>query len=338
MGEYSAVQLSQARGAWEIVKRPIPTPGKGEVLIKVQACGICHGDEVVRNGLFGAKFPRVPGHEVAGTVVKSGEGVNWLKEGQHVGVGWHGGWCGSCDYCRTGQYSFCKAHVITGIHFDGGYGQYMVAPQFAVAKMPDGLSFDEAAVLMCAGITLYNSLRNCGAKAGDIVAIQGIGGLGHLGLQYCRKMGFRTIALSTSPDKEKAAKELGADIYLDSSKQNVVQELQKLGGAKVIVSTATSGKAMAEVYEGLAPGGKLVVIGASMEPLPITAMQLIAKSATIQGWASGHAKDSEETMNFSHHAGIHPIIEKFPLSKVSEAYERMLSNKARFRVVLNPQE
>ncbi len=335
MASMKAVQVAKAGGKFEMVERAVPQPGRGQVRIKVEACGICHSDALVKEGHWpGLQYPRVPGHEVAGRIDAVGPEVSLWKPGQRAGVGWHGGHCFICDACRRGDFLLCAAGKITGFSFDGGYEQYMVAPAEAVAAIPENLPAEEAAPLLCAGITVYNALRHSGARAGDLVAVQGIGGLGHLGIQYARQMGFRTVAIGRNPDKEPLARQLGAHDYVDSAAGDPAQALQKLGGARVILATAPDAKSMSAVVEGLGVDGKLLVVGASTEPLTVTPLQLIHNRRTIQGWPSGTAKDSEDTMRFSALTGVRPMIERFPLDKAAEAYERMITGKARFRVVL----
>lgn len=335
MASMKAVQVAKAGGKFEMVERAVPQPGRGQVRIKVEACGICHSDALVKEGHWpGLQYPRVPGHEVAGRIDAVGPEVSLWKPGQRAGVGWHGGHCFICDACRRGDFLLCAAGKITGFSFDGGYEQYMVAPAEAVAAIPENLPAEEAAPLLCAGITVYNALRHSGARAGDLVAVQGIGGLGHLGIQYARQMGFRTVAIGRNPDKEPLARQLGAHDYVDSAAGDPAQALQKLGGARVILATAPDAKSMSAVVEGLGVDGKLLVVGASTEPLTVTPLQLIHNRRTIQGWPSGTARDSEDTMRFSALTGVRPMIERFPLEKAAEAYERMITGKARFRVVL----
>jgi D-arabinose 1-dehydrogenase-like Zn-dependent alcohol dehydrogenase len=330
-----AVQISKPKGNFEIVERPIPQPGREQVRIKVEACGICHSDALVKDGLWpGLQYPRVPGHEIAGRIDAVGADVTQWKPGQRVGVGWHGGHCFQCDPCRRGDFVLCQFEKITAISFDGGYAEYMVAPAEAVALMPDDLPAAEAAPLMCAGITVFNSLRNSGARAGDLVAVQGIGGLGHLGIQYARQMGFRTIAIGRGKDKQPLAQKLGAHEYVDTSAGAPAEALQKFGGAKVILATAPDSKSISALVDGLAGGGKLLVVGAGFESLTVTPLQLIGGRKAIQGWPSGTAKDSEETLRFSALSGVRPMIERYPLEKAAEAYDQMISGRARFRVVL----
>lgn len=329
------VQVSKPGGNFEIVDRPTPQPGRGQVRIKVEACGICHSDVLVKEGYWpGIQYPRVPGHEIAGRVDAVGADVTLWKPGQRVGVGWHGGHCFHCDPCRRGDFIQCKFEKITAINFDGGYGEYVIVPEEAVAAIPEALSADEAAPLLCAGITTFNVLRHSGATAGHLVAVQGIGGLGHLGIQYARQMGFRTVAIGRGADKKALAQKLGAHEYVDTDAGPPAEALQKLGGANVILATAPDSKSISALVDGLGPSGKLLVIGADQNPLTITPLQLIGPRRSILGWPSGTAKDSEDTMQFSALTGVRPMIERFPLAKAAEAYERMISGKARFRVVI----
>jgi D-arabinose 1-dehydrogenase-like Zn-dependent alcohol dehydrogenase len=330
-----AVQISKPGGNFEVVERPTPEPGRGQVRIKVEACGICHSDALVKEGQWpGIQYPRVPGHEISGRIDAIGPDVTLWKVGQRVGVGWHGGHCFQCDACRRGDFILCQFEKITAIHFDGGYAEYMVAPAEAVASMPDDLAADEAAPLLCAGITVYNALRNSGARGGELVAIQGIGGLGHLGIQYARQLGFRTVAIGRGADKQALAKKLGAHEYVDTSASAPAEELQKLGGARVILATAPDSKSMSALVDGLGGNGKMLIVGAGFESLTVTPLQLIGGRKTIQGWASGTAKDSEDTLRFSSLTGIRPMIERYPLEKAADAYNQMITGKARFRVVL----
>ncbi|MGA9042465.1 MAG: alcohol dehydrogenase [Terriglobales bacterium] len=335
MPSMKAVQVSKPGGNFEVVERPIPEPGRMQVRIKVEACGICHSDALVKEGQWpGIQYPRVPGHEIAGRIDAVGPDVIQWKPGQRVGVGWHGGHCFICDPCRRGDFNLCKFEKITAITFDGGYAEYMIAPAEAVAAIPDDLPADEAAPLLCAGITVYNSMRNAGARAGDLVAVQGIGGLGHLGVQYARQMGFRTVAIGRGQDKEALARKLGAHHYIDTSAGAPAAALQKLGGARLVLATAPDSKSISALADGLAPGGKLLIVGAGFEPLTITPLQLIGKRRTVQGWPSGTAKDSEDTLQFSALSGVRPMIERYPLEKAAEAYDQMISGRVRFRVVL----
>jgi len=332
-----AVQVPFANGPFELVEREIPEPGAGFVRIKVQACGICHSDRYAKeNSRPGITYPRVPGHEVAGVVDKIGEGVLPWKPGQRVGVGWHGGHCGYCDSCRRGDFVTCSmGRQITGLTFDGGYADYMIAPAGALASIPDEFSAVEAGPVLCAGITTFNALRNSGARAGDTVAVLGLGGLGHMGVQYAAKMGFRTVAVARGKEKEELAKKLGAQFYIDSEATKPAAELAKLGLAKVILSTITSGKAVNAVLDGLAINGKLILVGNPDAPLEVPGRLVIGGRRTITGWPSGSPIDSQDTLLFTALSGVRPLIEVFPLERAAEAYERMLSGKARFRVVLN---
>jgi D-arabinose 1-dehydrogenase-like Zn-dependent alcohol dehydrogenase len=333
-----AVQVGKPGGDFELVERDIPRPGSGQVRVKVEACGICHSDTLVKEGLWpGIQYPRVPGHEIAGVVDLSGEGVTQWKKGQRVGVGWHGGHDFVCDECRQGDFAMCTQRKVTGIDFDGGYAEYVIAPAEALALIPADIPAEEAGPFMCAGVTVFNALRNAGARPGDVVAVQGIGGLGHLGVQYARKMGFQTIALGRGKDKEPLAKKLGAHHYLDSDVADPVKELQKLGGARVILATAPSAKAISSVVGGLRVNGNLLIPAAANDPLSIGVLPLIMGRRSISGCYSGTAKDSQDTLEFSALSDVHPMIEKFPLSRAAEAYERMHSGKVRFRVVLTMQ-
>ena len=330
-----AAQISKAGGDFEIVEREIPSPGAGQVRIKVQACGICHSDVLTKEGaLPGIQYPRVPGHEVAGIIDEVGAGVTAWKKGQRAGVGWHGGQDNTCPSCRRGDFRNCQNLKIPGISYDGGYQQYMVAPVEALAAIPESLSDVEAAPLLCAGITTYNALRHSGAMPGDLVAVQGIGGLGHLGVQWANKFGYKVAAIGRGPENATLAKKLGASVYIDSKATNAAQELQKLGGAQVILATAPNSKAMSELIDGLGPNGKLVVVGATFDPIEVTPAQLIFGVKSIQGWAAGTPADSEDTLRFAELTGVRPMIETYPLEKAAEGYARMMSGKAEFRVVL----
>jgi alcohol dehydrogenase len=335
MTKMRAVQVPQAKGPLEIVEREIPEPTPGSVRIKVQACGVCHSDSITKEGLFpGIQYPRVPGHEVIGIVDSVGQGVARWKPGQRVGVGWHGGHCGYCDSCSRGDFFSCQTStLISGLSFDGGYADYMVAPAEAIAAVPEELSAVEAAPLMCAGITTFNCLRNSGARAGEVVAILGLGGLGHLGVQFAAKMGFRTIGIARGKDKESFAKELGAHHYIDSQSQDPAAELLKLGGAKVILATVTNADAMSAVAGGLAVNGTLMIIGA-VPSMQVAPLQLLTYRQSVKGWNSGVAIDSQDTLAFSVLSGVRAMNEVYPLEQAAEAYERMMSGKARFRVVL----
>jgi len=331
------VQVAKPNAPLELIERPIPEPGPRQVRIKVEACGICHSDAFTVEGTFpGIKYPAVPGHEVAGIIDKIGTDVTTWKVGQRVGVGWFGGNCGVCPPCRRGDFIHCQFGKVPGIHMDGGYADYMIAPIEALAAIPDELSAADAGPLLCAGITTFNSLRHSGARAGDLVAILGIGGLGHLAVQFARRMGFHTIAIARGKDKEALALELGAHRYIDSQAEDAAEVLTELGGAKVILATVTTAKAMTPLIGGLGIDGKLLVVGASPEPIEVTPLQLIGARREVAGWPSGTATDSEDTMRFSALQGIRPMIETYPLTKAAEAYERMMSGKARFRVVIVP--
>jgi D-arabinose 1-dehydrogenase-like Zn-dependent alcohol dehydrogenase len=328
-------QVSKPGGDFQIVEREIPKPGAGQVRIKVQACGVCHSDVLTKEGLWpGIQYPRAPGHEVVGNIDEVGTGVSEWKKGQRVGVGWHGGQDNTCLECRRGDFANCRNVKVAGISYDGGYQQYMVAPVEALAAVPDSLSDAEAAPLLCAGITTFNALRHSGAFPGDLVAVQGIGGLGHLGVQFANKSGYKVAAIGRGSENATLARKLGASVYIDSQATNAAQELQKLGGAKVILATAPNSKAMSELIDGLGPHGRLMVIGAGSDAIEVTPLQLIAGSKTIQGWWSGIPTDSEDTLRFAELTGVRPMIETYPLEKVAEAYERMMSGKAQFRVVL----
>jgi D-arabinose 1-dehydrogenase-like Zn-dependent alcohol dehydrogenase len=331
-----AMQVSEAKGPFELVEREIPEPQAGSVRVKVQACGICHSDSLVKDGTWpGIQYPRVPGHEVIGVVDLVGEGVKPWKNGQRVGIGWHGGNCGYCDPCRRGDFFACNVALLTtGISFDGGYAEYMIAPAQALARVPDELSAVDGAPLMCAGVTTFNALRNSGARPGDVVAVLGIGGLGHLGVQFAAKMGFKTVAIARGKDKEPLAKKLGAIHYIDSREKNPAAELNKFGGAKVIIATVTNADAMTAALGGLAPNGVLMVIGAA-GPLSVDPILLISGCRSVKGWYSGTSIDSQDTLSFSASSGVNSMNEVFPLERAAEAYERMMSGKARFRVVLS---
>ncbi len=336
MSKMRVVQVTRANGPFELVERAIPEPGPGAVRVRVEACGICHSDSFAKEGTFpGVEHPRIPGHEVAGTVHAVGAGVAGWKKGDRVGVGWYGGHCGRCDSCRRGDLATCQvAPEATGITRDGGYAEYMVANAAALARIPEGLSAVEAAPLMCAGITTFNSLRNSGARPGDLVAVLGIGGLGHLGVQFAARMGHETVAIARGRDKEPLARELGARHYIDSEKQDPSAELLKLGGAKVILATVTNGKAMTAALGGLGVDGKFVVLGAAAEPLEVPTILLISGRRSVAGWPSGTSIDSQDTLAFCARTGVRSMNEVFPLERAADAYERMMSGKARFRVVL----
>jgi alcohol dehydrogenase len=335
MPKMRAVQVARPNGPLELVERDLPEPGRGEVRVKVQACGICHSDSFVKEGTFpGITYPRVPGHEIAGAIDAFGPDVIGWQIGQRVGVGWFGGHCGRCEPCRRGRLIDCRNLRIPGITYDGGYAEAMVTPAESLALIPDDLAATDAAPLLCAGVTTYNALRRSGAMAGDVVAILGIGGLGHLGVQFAVHMGFYTVAIARGRDKENLARSLGAHVYIDSKSEDVAAALNKLGGARVVLSTVTSSPVISAVIDGIDVGGKLVVVGASMEPIQVSPMQLISASRSIQGHASGAAIDSEDTLNFSALAKIRPMIETMPLEQAAAAYDRMMSGDARFRMVL----
>ena len=335
VGTMKVVQVPKPGAGFQIVERDIPQPGVGHVRIKVRACGICHSDVLVKDGLWpGIQYPRAPGHEVAGVIDEVGAGVSEWKKGQRVGVGWHGGHDGTCRECRRGDFRNCRNVKISGISYDGGYQEYMVAPVEALVPIPDSLSDVDAAPLLDAGITTYNALRHSGALPGDLVAVQGIGGLGHLGVQFANKFGYNVAAIGRGPENAALARKLGANAYIDSRATNAAEELQKLGGARVIIATAPNSKSMSALIDGLGPNGKLVVIGATFDPIDVTPAQLIFGSKTIQGWAAGTPAASEDTLNFCALTGVRPMIETYPLERAEEAYARMLSGKAEFRVVL----
>ncbi len=330
-----AVQVPGPKQAFQLVEREVPSPKRGQVRVKVHACGVCHSDSFCKEGSFpGIQYPRVPGHEVAGVVDALGEGVETWKVGQRVGIGWYGGHCKVCPSCRRGDFMTCSNSQICGISYDGGYADYMVAPAEALALIPDDLSFVDAAPLMCAGITTFNALRHSGAVGGDTVAILGIGGIGHLAVQFAVKMGFRTVAIARGKDKMPLSQKLGAHHYIDSEKQNVVQELQKLGGAKLILSTVTNAKAVDAVLDGLGIDGKLLAVGIPEQPLSIPALSLIAGRRSVAGWPAGTSVDSQDTMAFCSLCNVRSMNQTLPLEKAAEAYELMMSGKARFRVVL----
>jgi D-arabinose 1-dehydrogenase-like Zn-dependent alcohol dehydrogenase len=335
MATTRVVQVPAKGAAFELVERELPNPGPGEVRIKVQACGVCHSDSIAKEGLFpNISYPIVPGHEVAGVIDARGEGVIGWTVGTRVGVGWFGGHCGRCEPCRRGHLIDCRNLRIPGLTYDGGYAEAMIAPADALALIPDELSAVEAAPLLCAGVTTFDALRKSGAIAGDVVAILGIGGLGHLGVQFAAKMGFHTVAIARGKEKEKLARDLGAHLYLDSQTQDVAAELNKIGGAKTILATVTNSKAMSVVIPGLAVRGRLVVVGVGMDPIEVSAFDLIGGSRTISGHASGASIDSEDTLAFSALTGVRPAIETMPLERATEAYDKMMRGEARFRMVL----
>jgi alcohol dehydrogenase, propanol-preferring len=334
MAKMRAVQISKAGGAFEPVERDIPEPAPNQVRIKVEACGICHSDAVVKAGAYpGMKLPRIPGHEIAGRIDAVGARAGNWKTGDRVGVGWHGGHCFVCNACRHGQFLNCEKAQVTGISYDGGYAEFVVVPQEAVARIPDKLDAVNAGPLLCAGVTTYNSLRNSGARAGDTVAVQGIGGLGHLGIQFARQMGFRTVAISRGADKEALARELGAHEYIDTQKVPAAEGLQKLGGADLVLATAPNNEAIASTLDGLKARGKLLIVAAPFEPMRVAVFPLLS-GKTIAGWPSGTSIDSEETMSFSTLTGVRPRIETFKLEQAEQAFTKMMENRVRFRAVL----
>ncbi len=330
---YRAVQVSKP-GHLELVERELSSPGPGTVRIRIEACGVCHSDSLTIEGLFpGLAFPRVPGHELVGVIDAVGAGVARWKPGQRVGVGWNGGYCGHCDHCRRGDFFACETGQVTGVTFDGGYAESAIVPASAVALLPSELKAVDAAPLMCAGLTTFNALRNSGARPGDVVAVLGLGGLGHLAVQYAAKMGFRTVGIARGKDKQPLAEQLGASIYIDSQAQDPAAALQQLGGAKIILATATSGDAMSAVQGGLAVKGTLIVIGAA-DSMQVSPMFLLTGNRSVKGWYAGTSIDSEDTLAFSAQSGVRSMNEVYPLEKAAEAYARMMSGKARFRVVL----
>jgi D-arabinose 1-dehydrogenase-like Zn-dependent alcohol dehydrogenase len=330
-----AAQISKPRGEWELVERVIPEPRAGHVRVKVEACGICHSDVFVKEGLWpGLEYPRVPGHEIAGHIDAVGDNVTAWNKGQRVGVGWHGGHCFVCEPCRRGDFAMCVHRQVTGFDLDGGYAEYMIARAETLAAIPDALPAEEAGPFMCAGVTVYNALRHAGARAGEVVAVHGIGGLGHLGVQYARQMGFATVAINRGHDKESLARQLGAHHYIDAIAQDAVTELQKLGGARVILATAPNAPAISALIDGLSPSGTLLVPAAPAEPLTISVLPLISGRRSVAGWYAGTARDAQDTLEFSVLSAVHPMIEHYPLGRVAEAYEQMHSGRVRFRVVL----
>lgn len=338
MPKMKVAQVTKPGSPFEFVEREIPQPASGQVRIQVMACGICHSDVYTKENLFpGIQYPRVPGHEIAGIIDEVGPGVTTWTKGRRVGVGWHGGHCGNCVNCRRGDFINCTDLKVTGIHSDGGYEEYMIAPQNALAALPEEIPFEETAPLLCAGITTYNSLRHTEAQPGDLVAIEGVGGLGHLGIQFANKFGFKVAAISRGPANAALAGRLGAHHYIDSLATNVAEELQKLGGARVILATAPSGKSKSALVDGLGTDGKMVVVGASSEPIEVSPIQLIRGRRNIQGWPSGAPADSEDTVRFAVLSGVRPMIEKFPLARANEAYDRMISGKVKYRAVLTMQ-
>jgi D-arabinose 1-dehydrogenase-like Zn-dependent alcohol dehydrogenase len=335
MVKMRAIQVTRPGAPFELVERERPRPGFGEVVVRVQACGVCHSDSIAKEGLFpGIPYPIIPGHEVAGVIEEVGEGVGPWTVGTRVGVGWFGGHCGYCEPCRRGDLIDCQNIRIPGLNYDGGYAEYMRTPANGLVRIPDELTTEDAAPLLCAGVTTYNSLRQSGARPGDLVAILGLGGLGHLGVQFARKMGFRTVAIARGADKEAFAKELGAHFYLDAAAVNAAEALNKLGGARTILATVPNSQAMTELIPGLSVRGVLVIIGVGGEPIQVSAVDMIPTNRRIQGHASGAAIDSEDTLKFSVVSSVRPKIEVLPLERATEAYEKMMTAKARFRMVL----
>jgi D-arabinose 1-dehydrogenase-like Zn-dependent alcohol dehydrogenase len=335
MATMRAMQVSEKGGDFELVEREVPSPGRGEVLVRVHACGVCHSDMMAKEGAFpGVSFPVVPGHEVAGEVAEIGEGVNGWEQGQRVGVGWFGGNCGWCEQCRRGDFIGCHNMGIPGVTEDGGYADYVLVKASALAAIPDDLADADAAPLLCAGITTFNALRNSDAVGGDLVAVLGVGGLGHLGIQFASKLGFRTVAIARGTDKEELARELGADEYIDSTAGDPAEALQALGGARVILSTISSGEVNTEVIGGLGQRGELIVVGAAPDPIEASPIDLIGANRTVSGHASGTSMDSQDTLAFSSLTGVRPRIETLPLEQAQEAYDRMMAGDARFRMVL----
>jgi D-arabinose 1-dehydrogenase-like Zn-dependent alcohol dehydrogenase len=329
------IQVKSAGGNFELVEEPIREPAARYVRVKVQACGVCHSDSVTKDGLFpGIVYPRSPGHEIMGVIDAVGEGTEPWKAGDRVGIGWHGGHCGRCESCRRGDFVTCVRLQVPGISYDGGYSEFVLAPFESLARVPSELTPEEAAPLMCAGVTTFNALRNSGARPGDVVAIQGIGGLGHLGVQFANKFGFETVAIGRGEDKKSLALKLGARTYIDSKSQDVAKKLAGLGGARVILATASDGKSMGGLIDGLKIGGSLVIVGASPDPFPVSTLQLILVRKSIVGWPSGTSIDSEDTLKFAAANGVRPMIEVFPLERAADAYDRMMSGKVRFRSVL----
>lgn len=338
MATMKAVQVPHAGGAFEVVERPIPEPQDRQVRIKVEACGVCHSDSLVKEGgLYSIAYPRIPGHEVIGVIDVVGASVRPWSVGQRVGVGWHGGHDFVCTACRRGDFINCQHAQITGISYDGGYAQYMVAPQEGLALVPEELSTAEAAPLMCAGVTTFNALRHSVARPGDLVAVQGLGGLGHLGVQFAQRLGFRTVAVSRGTNKEELARQLGADEYINTETTDPAQELLRRGGARVVLTTAPSGQAIGSIIGGIGANGQLLVVAGPPDATELYLASLIGGNRSIQGWASGTAMDSEDTLHFSALRGVRPLIETFPLERVDDAYQRMMSNQVQFRAVLLPQ-
>ncbi|WP_092662651.1 alcohol dehydrogenase catalytic domain-containing protein [Halorientalis persicus] len=332
-----AAVVPEAGGDFELVERDVPDPEPGEVRIAVEACGICHSDAFAKEGTYpGLSYPHVPGHEIAGRVDAVGDDVTTWAEGDRVGAGWHGGHCFTCEPCRRGNFLQCENGEITGITFDGGYAEYVTVPNEAVAAVPDDLDAADAAPLLCAGVTTFNALRNSDARPGDLVAVLGVGGLGHLGLQYAHAAGYETVAISRSPDKEDLARSLGADHFVNAAETDPAEQLQALGGARVVLATAPSSDAISSVVDGIGIDGSVVVVGVPGAPIEVDANTLVGTRGGVEGWASGHARDSQDTLEFSALRDVRPEIETYPLAEVAAAYERMIENEARFRVVLEP--
>ena len=329
------IQINSAGGSFELIEERLREPAAGYVRVKVQACGVCHSDSLTKEGRWpGLVYPRSPGHEIMGVIDAVGEGTEPWKAGDRVGIGWHGGHCRRCESCRRGDFVTCVRLQVPGISYDGGYSEFVFAPFESLARVPSELAPEEAAPLMCAGVTTFNALRNSGARPGDLVAIQGIGGLGHLGVQFASKFGFETVAIGRGDDKKSLALKLGARTYIDSKSQDVARELLGLGGARVILATASDGKAMGGLIDGLKIGGRLVIVGASPDPFPVSTLQLILVRKSIAGWPSGTSIDSEDALKFAAANGVRPMIEVFPLERAADAYDRMISGKVRFRSVL----
>jgi NADPH2:quinone reductase len=332
-----AAVVPDAGESFRVEERPVPEPGPEEVLVEVDACGICHSDAFVVQGTFpGIDYPRVPGHELVGRVVETGERATRLDEGERVGAGWHGGHCFDCEACRRGDFLACESAAITGLSFDGGYAEYAAVPDEALARVPDDLDAVDAAPVLCAGVTTFNALRNTGARPGDLVAVQGVGGLGHLGVQYAHEAGFETVAVSRSPDKRELALDLGADHFVDASATDPAEALTDLGGARVVLATAPSAAAMEAVAGGLGRDGQLVAVGVPGEEVSVDVQGLIGERASVEGWGSGHARDSEDTLEFSALRDVTPRVERYDLGEAQAAYDRMMANEARFRAVLEP--
>jgi len=330
-----AMVVRSANQPLALEERSVPEPGPGQVRIKVHACGICHSDHFVTGQLWpGLELPRVPGHEVAGVIDQLGAGVTRFASGDRVGLGWHGGHDGTCNHCQSGHFLHCEGAQVTGITFDGGYGEYVIAPAVAVARLVDGMSFVHAAPLLCAGITTFNALRNSGARPGDLVGIQGLGGLGHLGVQYARAMGYEVVAISRGADKEEFARQLGAHHFVDSDRADFAETMQSLGGARVILATAPNAKAISRLVPGLGIEGNLMIVGAPFDPIEISAIDLISMARRVQGWPSGTATDSTDAVAFAQKHGVKPMIERFPLEQAQTAFDRMMSGDVRFRAVL----